>query len=165
MESHNVSATCGIARGFAACLFASFCFASHAQQLLPSPAAAAVDTPVVSRIAKPSDTSARRLWQLSVVTLSVANVLDVQSSLGKHELNPALSGTSGTLGTQGILLKTALQGGLIGIEYFLTRSCSHGVLQERPRSRLYRSLAIVNFAATGAFAGVAAHNYTVPQSR
>jgi len=155
-----------IARGLAACLLASFCIALNAQPLLPSTTSTiAADSRLISKTATPSDRSAKRLWQISVVTLSVANVLDVQSSIGKHELNPALSGSSGTLGAQGILVKTALQGGLIGIEYLLTRSHSHGVLEERPRSRLYRSLAIVNFAATGAFAGIAAHNYTVPAAR
>jgi len=132
-------------------LLALFGLALNAQSLLPSP--------------KPSDASAKRLWKISVVTLSVANVLDVQSSLGKRELNPTLSGSNGRLGAQGILVKTAMQGGLIGIEYLLTRSHSHGVLEERPRSRLYRSLAIINFTGTAAFAGTAAHNYNVPSVR
>jgi hypothetical protein len=154
-----------ITHGLAACVLASFCFTLNAEELLPSPTTTIAADSHLLKSAKPSDTSAKRLWQISVVTLSVANVLDVQSSLGKRELNPALAGSSGTLGTQGILLKAALQGGLIGVEYLLTRSRSHGVLEERPRSRLYRSLAIVNFAATGAFAGIAAHNYTVPATR
>ena len=145
---------------------ALFAFALNAQPLLPSSTTAvAADSRLLSRSGKPADASAKRLWQISVATLSVANVLDVQSSLGKRELNPTLSGSTGKLGAQGILVKTALQGGLIGIEYLLTRSHSHGVLEERPRSRLYRSLAIVNFTGTAAFAGVAGHNYTIPATR
>ena len=128
-------------------------------------------TPLVSRDLLsprpllPSDSSAKKLWLASVATLSVANVLDVQSSLGKHELNSTLSSSSGTLGTQGILLKTALQGGLLGAEYLIMRAHAHEAFQDRPRSRLYRSLAIINFAGTAVFAGVAAHNYTVPRTR
>lgn len=114
--------------------------------------------------AKPSDASARKLWQISLITLSVANVLDVHSSLGKRELNPALAGPAGTIGRQGILLKTAFQGGLMGVEYLLTRSHASGSLTPRPRSKLYRALAIINFADTGVIAGIAAHNYTVPRS-
>ena len=149
-----------------ATLLALFGLALNAQPLIPSSTTAvAADSHLFSRSGKPADASAKRLWQISVATLSVANVLDVQSSLGKRELNPALSGSTGKLGTQGILVKTALQGGLIGIEYLLTRSHSHGVLEERPRSRLYRSLAIINFTGTAAFAGIAAHNYTIPATR
>ncbi|MBZ5579271.1 MAG: hypothetical protein LAP40_22135 [Acidobacteriia bacterium] len=138
----------------------------HAQQLLPSrdvsfsPARPSLANPLL-----PSDASAKRLWKVSLVTLSVANILDVQSSLGKHELNSALSSSSGTLGTQGILLKSVLQGGLMGIEYLVTRGHSQGSLVERPRSKLYRTLAIINFASTGVFTGIAIHNYTVPSGR
>jgi len=115
-----------------------------------------------SHLIESSSASGKRLWQASLVTLSVANVLDVQSSLGKRELNSALAGPSQTLGTRGILLKSGLQGGLLGIEYLIIRSRSHTVELPR-RSKLYRTLAIINFACSAALAGVAAHNYTVPR--
>src|SRR5690242_1451111 len=108
--------------------------------------------------------SGKRLWQASVVTLSVANVLDVHSSLGKRELNSTLAGPSGTLGARGIALKSGFQGGLLGIEYLLIRSHSKNFLQDRPRPKLYRTLAIINFASSAVLAGVAAHNYTVPRT-
>jgi len=158
-------------RWLVVCSLGAVCTAGlHAQQVFPSrdvsfsPASPSLANPLLAA-ARPSDASDKRLWKVSLATLTVANVLDVQSSLGKHELNSALSGPSGTLGTQGILLKSALQGGLMGIEYLVTRSRSQGSLVERPRSRMYRTLAIINFASTGVFTGIAVHNYTVPRGR
>ena len=112
-----------------------------------------------------SEASAKKLWAASMVTLSVANVLDVHSSLGKRELNSVLAGPTGTLGTRGILLKSGLQGGLLGIEYLVIRHRSRGLVQDGSRSRLYRTLAFVNFASSAVLAGFAAHNYTVPRTQ
>ena len=106
----------------------------------------------------------KRLWQISVVTLSVANVLDVHSSLGKRELNSTLAGSSGTLGTRGIALKSGLQGGLLGAEYLLIRKHSNNLVQDRPRPKLYRTLSIINFVSSAVLTGVAAHNYTIPRT-
>jgi len=151
-------------------LMALIALGLHAQPVLPAenavspPPNLSLANPLLPRD-KPSDAAAKRLWQVSLLTLSVANALDVHSSLGKHELNPTLAGPSGTFGSQGILLKSALQGGLMGIEYLVTRSRSHGSLTERPRSKLYRSLALINFASTGVISGIAIHNYTVPRYR
>jgi len=107
----------------------------------------------------------KRLWQTSVVTLSIANVLDVQSSLGKRELNSTLAGSSGTLGARGILLKSSFQGGLLSFEYLMLRRHANGLTQSESRSKLYRTLSIINFAASGVLGGIAAHNYTVPRSQ
>jgi hypothetical protein len=108
--------------------------------------------------------SEKRLWQVSLVTLGAANVLDIQSSLGKHELNAALAGSSGTLQTRGILLKSGFQGGLMGLEFWMIHHYSHGGL-DRPRPKLYRTLSIINFASSAVLAGIAAHNYTVPRTQ
>jgi hypothetical protein len=93
------------------------------------------------------------LWRISVATLAAANVLDVQSSWGKRELNPALSNASGTFGAQGAAIKSACQGGLLAIEYLVTR--------HHPSGKLYKALSLINFGAAGAMGGVAAHNYTI----
>lgn len=160
----------GTARGVAV-LLATTCLPSlQAQQVLPVSALSsgssrlALVNPLFSA-ERPSEASSKRLWRISLVTLSVANALDVHSSLGKHELNSTLASPSGTLGTQGVLIKSALQGGLMGIEYLVTRSHSSGSLVARPRSKLYRTLAIINFASTGVITGIAIHNYTVPRER
>jgi hypothetical protein len=95
------------------------------------------------------------LWKASLASLAVANAMDLQSSWGKHELNPALSGTAGNFGGHGALIKLGLQGGLMGVEFLITRG--------HPTRKLYRVLAAVNFGAAGATAAVASHNYTIPR--
>jgi hypothetical protein len=166
-----LNTVCDLGRIVRRGLLAAAVFLFSLSAIQAQPAATADSTPLVSpnllspRPLLPSDTVAKRLWVASVVSLSIANVLDVQSSLGKRELNSTLAGSSGTLGAQGILLKAALQGGLLGAEYLVTRAHSHDRLGERPRSKLYRSLAMINFAGTAVFAGVAAHNYTIPRTR
>jgi hypothetical protein len=100
------------------------------------------------------ETSKPTLWKASVISLAAANAMDIHSSWGKHELNPALSGgNQATFGTQGALIKLGLQGGLIGLEYLITR--------RHPAGKVYRSLAVVNFGAAGAMSAVAAHNYSI----
>jgi hypothetical protein len=106
-------------------------------------------------VPNPNPGSGRTLWRASIAALTAANALDVQSSWGKHELNPALSNNSGTFGVQGALLKLGLQGTLVGIEYLITRHHSSG--------KVYRALGIINFGAAAGIAGVAVHNYGVPQ--
>ena len=95
----------------------------------------------------------RNLWRVSMFSLSAANALDMHSSWGKHELNPALGGRTGTFGTQGALIKLGLQGGLMGVEYLLTRG--------RPSGKMYRALSIVNFGASAGIGAVAIRNYGV----
>ena len=98
---------------------------------------------------------ARNLWRTSMTALAVANALDIHSSWGKHELNSTLSGPTGNFGRQGALIKLGFQGGLMGLEYLITRG--------HPSGKLYRKLAIINFGASAAIGAVAAHNYTVPR--
>jgi len=96
-----------------------------------------------------------KLWKASVTALAVSNALDIHSSWGKHELNGALAGDSGTFGSRGALLKLGFQGGLIGLEYLISRG--------HPSKKVFRVLTIVNFGAAGMVGGVAAHNYTIPR--
>jgi hypothetical protein len=125
-----------------------------------APAAAAPEPAVPSPVLRPGSPAkapktipGTNLWRVSLAALAAANALDVQSSWGKHELNPNLGGPAGTFGTQGTLLKLGFQGGLVGVEYLFTH--------HRPSPRLYRALALINFGASAGIAGVAAHNYTV----
>ena len=121
--------------------------------LLPANPADGPHTTQTARPAAPARDA--RLWKISVATLAAANAMDVQSSWGKHELNGTLAGSSGTFGGQGALIKLGIQGGLVGVEFLITRG--------HPSGRLFRTLAIVNFGATAAIGGTAAHNYTVPR--
>ena len=97
----------------------------------------------------------RNLWKTSVTALAVVNALDMHSSWGKHELNSTLAGKSGQFGKEGALLKLGFQGGLLGVEYLMTR--------RHPTGKLYRALSFINFGATAAMGTVVAHNYTVPR--
>jgi hypothetical protein len=94
------------------------------------------------------------LWRYSVTALAVTNILDAQSSWGKRELNPDLSGHQGTFGLHGALLKLGIQGGVFGLEYL--------VLHRRPGKNLYRVLSVFNFACAGVTGATAVHNYTIP---
>jgi|SRR5450432_1376615 hypothetical protein len=97
----------------------------------------------------------RKLWQASLASLTVANVLDVQSSWGKHELNATLAGTDGTFGARGAATKSAMVAGLMGLETLVMRRC--------PSKKLYRLLTVVNFGAGALVAGTVVHNYTIPR--
>jgi len=129
-------------------LFTVGVYAIHAEDLAPPVA----PTPAVSIQNHPDP--GKNVWRISIATLAVANALDVHSSWGKRELNSTLASSNGTFGPKGALLKLGFQGGLIGLEYLVTRGHSSG--------RLYRKLAFINFGASAAIGGVAAHNYTVP---
>ena len=94
-----------------------------------------------------------KLWRYSVAAVGAANILDIHSSWGKHELNNALASSGGTFGLRGVGVKSGLQGGLMGLEYLLTRG--HG------SPRLYRALTYVNFAAGGVIAATAVRNYGI----
>jgi len=100
---------------------------------------------------------APKLWRVSMASLAAANVLDVQSSWGKHELNSTLAGPGGNFGKQGALIKLGLQGGLMGFEYLITRG--------HPSRKLYRVLTVVNFGTAATISAVAVHNYTVPRQQ
>ena len=95
------------------------------------------------------------LWKASVASLVAGNALDLQSSWGKHELNPALSGPAGKFGGQGVLIKLGLQGGLLGVEYLITR--------KHPSKRTYQVLSVINFGNAATTAAVAGYNYTIPR--
>ena len=98
----------------------------------------------------------RRLWLASVSALAAANAIDVHSSLGKYETNSRLTGSAGTFGVQGALIKMSMQAGVLGIQYVVTR--------RRPSGRLYRALALINFGAAATVGAVAVHNYSVPRA-
>ncbi len=130
------------------------CAGVHAEEAAPGPEPAAFIPPAATVIAFPTRAPAgKSLWGASVAALAAANVMDVHSSWGKHELNSTLSGSAGTFGGRSALIKLGFQGGLVGLEYLITRG--------HPTGKLYRKLAFINFGATAAIGAVAAHNYTI----
>ncbi len=96
----------------------------------------------------------KHLWIASVAALAAANVMDAQSSWGKRELNPNLSGNNGTFGLQGAVLKLGIVGGVFTLESLL--------LRHRASTRWYRRLALVNFGSASVTGAVAIRNYGVP---
>jgi len=112
---------------------------SPAIEALPATPAAAVQPETRNRL---------NLWKISAGSLLAANAMDEASSWGKRELNPLLSGSQGTFGKQGALLKLGVAGGVVAVEYL--------VLRRRPSRSLAKALAWINFtdaAVTGAVAG------------
>ena len=120
--------------------------------LMLSAGALQAESPVILGV--PAVPPGKTMWKASLASLAVANVMDVHSSWGKHELNPVLAGPNAQFGGKGALIKLGLQGSLMGLEYLITRG--------HPSKKVYRVLSVVNFGAAGATAAVAAHNYTIP---
>jgi hypothetical protein len=104
---------------------------------------------------KPGRLISKRLWQISLAGVAAANVFDVHSSCGKHELNGALAGANGSFGARGVALKLSMQAGMVAVERLL--------LGHRPTGRAYRAAAMANFIAASVIGGVAARNYGIPQ--
>jgi hypothetical protein len=98
-----------------------------------------------------------KLWKTSIVALTIANILDVESSWGKHELNPALASAPGDFGGHGAFIKMGIASGILGLEYVITRRHTYG--------RLYRGLAIINFFSAAMVGSTAAHNYTITHTQ
>jgi hypothetical protein len=121
--------------------------------LCVGPLCADDDSPVLAAPLSPPPGKA--LWKASLVSIAAAQAMDMQSSWGKRELNSTLSGAAGKFGMQGALIKLALQGSVMSLEYVVTRG--------RPTKRLYRALSAINFGAAATTAAVASHNYTVPR--
>jgi hypothetical protein len=95
---------------------------------------------------------ASRAWKLSLAAVAAAHAADIHSSWGKHELNAALSGSSGRFGAGGAVTKLGMASGLAAAQCAMLKG----------RGSRYRGiLTVVNFSAAAAIAGVAAHNYTI----
>jgi len=93
-------------------------------------------------------------WRAGVAALAATNAMDVQSSWGKRELNPALAGPGGALGARGALLKAAIAGGVVAMEYL--------ALRHSPSVRLRRALAVIDFGDAALIGAVAGRNWGVP---
>ena len=97
----------------------------------------------------------KNLWRVSVVALAAANVMDADSSWGKHELNPNLSGNNGRFGRDGALLKLGIVGGMFVVESL--------ILRRRSSAKFYRGLALINFGSASVTGAIAIRNFGVPR--
>lgn len=124
---------------------------TFAQDLVaPAPQSflAAAQQPMTERIASQKS---YRAWQLSLAPVIASQALDVYSSQGLRELNPALAGPDHRLDAQSALLKLGVAGALIGVEYLIVR-------KHPGAAKLLWKLNIASAAVTGA---VAAHNFSI----
>jgi hypothetical protein len=96
---------------------------------------------------------AKRFWKASLAAVAAGSVVDVTSSLGKHETNGLLANRQGVFSMQGIGLKLAITGAAVGTQQYL--------LHKHPAAAGYKTGAMINFAVAGALSGVAIHNYGI----
>ena len=91
----------------------------------------------------------QNLWKISVGTMVVAGAADVGSSIGQYERNPLVIRGDGKFDTtKGILLKSAITGGIVGVQWLLGRK----------DPKILRKCAWINFGAAGLWGGAAVHN-------
>ena len=98
-----------------------------------------------------SDRHIDKSWKWSLAPLAASQALDVASSYGMRELNPALAGPDGRFGMKSATLKLGVTGALVGVEYLIVKA--------HPGAA--RPLAKLNWAASAVTVGFAAHNFAI----
>jgi hypothetical protein len=93
----------------------------------------------------------KRLWRASLAAVAAGSIVDLQSSLGKHETNGLLANRQGIFSMQGVGIKLAVAGAAVGTQHYL--------LHKHPAASVYKTGALINFAVAGALGGIAVHNY------
>jgi hypothetical protein len=91
----------------------------------------------------------RKLWKVSVAVLGAATIADVQSSLGRVELNPYLASSNGLFNGRSAALKGASVSAMVGVQWLM--------LRHNPRASKYAAGA--NFAASAITGAVVVHNH------
>lgn len=94
---------------------------------------------------------AKRFWKASIAAVAAGSAIDMQSSMGKHEVNGLLANGQGVFSMQGMGLKLAIAAAAVGTQQYL--------LHRHPAAAGYKTGALINFAVAGALSGVAVHNY------
>lgn len=90
-------------------------------------------------------------WKLSLVPLAASQALDLSSSWGMRELNPALAGGDGRFGARAATVKLGVVGALVGIEYL--------IVKKYPRTA--RAFEKVNWSGAALTSGFAVHNFMI----
>lgn len=90
-------------------------------------------------------------WQVSAGAVVVSSAADMTSSWGGLEANRLLRGRQGRFGMRGLIIKSAMTGGIIGVEYL--------ILRKRPQWR--RKIVLWNWVLSGVSVGVAVRNFKV----
>lgn len=97
------------------------------------------------------DQAGYRAWKRSLIPLVATQALDIASSYGMRELNPALAGPDGRFGMRAVAIKGGATAAIVGVEYLLAK--------KYPRAaRVMSKLNWSSSALTGAFA---VHNFMI----
>ncbi len=92
-------------------------------------------------------------WKASVLTLSAASALDMESSWGKYETNPILG--RGTFGARQTGIKAGMVGGSVLAEWLW--------LRRHPETSSV--FVTVNVGVTGMLVSVSIHNWSIGPSK
>jgi|SRR5579884_2188190 len=95
--------------------------------------------------------SIHRSWKWSLAPVVASQALDITSSYGMRELNPALAGPDGRFGLRAASVKISVTGAIIGVEYLIVKF--------HPRAA--RALTKLNWSGSAVTAGFAAHNFAI----
>jgi hypothetical protein len=90
-------------------------------------------------------------WKWSIAPVIASQALDVTSSYGMRELNPALAGPDGRFGMKAATVKIGVTGALIGVEYLIVKF-------HPGAARVFTKL---NWSGSALTAGFAAHNFAI----
>jgi hypothetical protein len=91
------------------------------------------------------------LYRSSVIALTTANAIDIQSSWGGRELTPMLRSSDGRFGARGAGIKLGMLAGMLTTEYFVVR--------KHPKAEL--PFSSVNLAMAAMMSRIAANNYAI----
>jgi len=92
-----------------------------------------------------------KLWKISAAVLGAVTIADMQSSMGRPEANPLLASGNGHFNAQGMALKGALVGGVVGAQWLL--------LRHNPQAFKYAAGA--NFAMSALTGAAVVHNHMI----
>lgn len=92
-----------------------------------------------------------KLWRVSAAVLGAVTIADMQSSVGRQEMNPFLASQSGQFSGRGMALKGAGVGAMLGVQWLM--------LRRNPQAAKYAAGA--NFAASALTGAIVVHNHMV----
>jgi hypothetical protein len=98
----------------------------------------------------------KKRWIASWLLLAAANILDVHASQGHREANPLFRDRHGRFDTgKAVMIKGALAGGFFSYQIWRLRT--------NPVKNYYPAFSLANSVAATAVAGLAVHNYRLPE--
>ena len=126
--------------------------------LLPWLVAVLLFTVIMAGVLRADDTT---LYRASLAAFAAGNALDAHSSWGQRELNPFAASADGRYGARGLSLKIGCTGGIV----LMQAAIIHFLPPGNARNAARLAFTKFNFAAAGAFGGLAVRNYVVRADR